>query len=66
MLEMLSSTEIIIIVLNVLLIVITLWDILTRRSSDNRTKLMQFLIVVFIPVFGLLFYWLVFRKRTSQ
>jgi hypothetical protein len=35
----------------------TLWRILTRADLDPVTRLTWVVVVIFVPVFGMLFYW---------
>lgn len=65
-LKMLSITEITLIVINLLIIVISVWDILPRPSTDTGAKIGMFLLVVLLPLIGWIVYWLVFRKKLSQ
>ena len=49
----------------IVLYIIALFDLLKSTFNDSVTKLLWLIVILFVPVAGLIFYFLIGRKQKS-
>jgi hypothetical protein len=52
---------VLLILVGILIPLIALWHLFFKKKAKDMTKLMLFLMIVFVP-FGWLIYWLIYKK----